>query len=187
MIKHIGIHKNLGVRYVVVFREVPNEPESCLVIESDSLNPLLHDNLMSAIESTECQGANNLGEALARKSLTSGENMLSYFHDHGLIKKISIDEVILTPTPGTKVGLREINNILNGKDPSEGVKTSEAAPVVAQAPTTSTTSNESIELAKKLLEQAMKLDPSLVGTTLQVPAPATVKKIPRRRRQAPKA
>jgi hypothetical protein len=192
MLKHIGMHKTLGVRYVVVFREVPNEPESCLVIESDGLNPLVHDNLMNAIESTECQAAANLGEALVRKSLSTGENMLAYFHQQGLMKKISIDDVVLTPSPGSRVTLREINNIINGKEPGEGApaeptqnqtKVDPTAPVVEA-------SSDAIEMAKKLLEQAVRLNPSLAGTTIAAPATATVTEVvkkPRKRRAQPKA
>ena len=115
MIKHVGINKTLGTRYVIVFREVPNDPGNCLVVESDGLNALVQDNLMNAIESSECQTATHLGEALARKTFATGENMLQYLHLNGLMRKVSVDDVILTPTPGTRVSLKEVNNIINGK------------------------------------------------------------------------
>jgi len=153
MVKHLGMHKTLGVRYIVLFREVPGDTNFCLVAECDSLNPMIQDNLMSAIESPECQQATNLGEALGRKLTTSGENLFMYLHANGLIRKISVDEVLLTPEPGSRVALREINNIINGKDPSEV-----PASIVMDSP---------IDMAKKLLEQAIRLDPSLVGQTIK--------------------
>jgi hypothetical protein len=115
MIKHVGINKTLGTRYVIVFREVPNDPSNCLVVESDGLNALVQDNLMNAIESSECQTATHLGEALARKTFATGENMLQYLHLNGLMRKVSVEDVILTPTSGTRVSLKEVNNIINGK------------------------------------------------------------------------
>lgn len=130
MIKHVGINKTLGTRYVVVFREVPNDPSNCLIVESDSLNALVQDNLMNAIESSECQTASHLGEALARKTFATGENMLQYLHTNGLMRKVPVDEVILTPNPGTKVSLKEINDIINGKDPTREQSTSSNQTVV---------------------------------------------------------
>ena len=117
MIKHVGMNRTLGTRYVIVFREVPNDPENCLIVESDGLNSLIQDNLMNAIESTECQAASHLGEALARKTFATGENMLQYLHTNGLMRKVPVADVILTPTPGTRVTLKEVNAIVNGQDP----------------------------------------------------------------------
>ena len=162
MVKHLGMHKTLGVRYIVLFREVPGDTNFCLVAECDSLNPMIQDNLMSAIESSECQQAANLGEALGRKLTTSGENLFMYLHTNGLIRKISVDEVLLTPEPGSRIALREINNIINGKDPNE-VPT--PTPVVTDSP---------LVMAKKLLEQAIRLDPSLVGQTIKGADIATI-------------
>ena len=171
MMKHIGMHRTLGVRYVVLFRETPGEPDTCLVVESDSLNPMIHDNLMAAVESPECQGANHLGEALDSRLTTSGENLFRHLHNNGLIRKVKIDEVVLTPTPGTRVGLREINNIINGKDPSEGTPTpaaNDAAPVAtAPAPVSApVTTDDPVALAKQLLAQAVRLNPELAGKTI---------------------
>lgn len=142
MIKHVGINKTLGTRYVIVFREVPNDPNNCLVVESDGLNALVQDNLMNAIESSECQTATHLGEALARKTFATGENMLQYLHLNGLMRKVSVEDVILTPTPGTRVSLKEVNNIINGK-PNDQTKIDE--PVVKDMDVTASLSKLKIE------------------------------------------
>lgn len=184
MIKHVGVHKNLGTRYVIVFREVPNEPGNCLVVESDSLNALVQDNLMSAIESSECQTSSHLGEALARKTFATGENMLQYLHANNLMRKIPVADVLLTPTPGTRVSLKDVNDIINGVTP-ESTETIVETPVTAE--TINSQINDSIAQAKKLLEQAIALDPSLVGQVIQGPAKTEIIKKPRRRRQQQKA
>lgn len=183
MIKHVGVHKTLGTRYVIVFREVPNEPNNCLVVESDSLNALVQDNLMNAIESTECQTSSHLGEALARKTFATGENMLQYLHANNLMRKIPVADILLTPTPGTRVNLKDVNDIISGKplSPTETITESSVGVDVNNQIT------DAVTQAKQLLEQAVKLDPSLVGQVIQAPTKAEVIKKPRRRRQPLKA
>ena len=126
---------------------------------------------MNAIESTECQTSSHLGEALARKTFATGENMLQYLHANNLMRKVPVTDILLTPTPGTKVSLREVNNIINGKPNDElDSTTAKGNPQITDA----------VTQAKQLLEQAIKLDPSLVGQVIQAPTAAVVKK-PRRR------
>ena len=49
--------------------------------------------------------------------------MLQVFHNEGLLKKIQTENVIMTPTPNTKIKLDELNKILNEmKQGEEAVK-----------------------------------------------------------------
>ena len=42
-IKHVGHIINTQKRCVVVFREIPDEPESALVVDTDALTDWMHD------------------------------------------------------------------------------------------------------------------------------------------------
>ena len=56
MLKHIGRH---GERKVVVaYNTVPGEDHMALVIYSDNLPSVLHDEVMKVVESAAGQGAN---------------------------------------------------------------------------------------------------------------------------------
>ena len=55
IMKHVGKYGEKPC--VVVFREIPNEPENCLVVMSDSLDEVKHDNLMNVVQSAEGQEA----------------------------------------------------------------------------------------------------------------------------------
>ena len=47
--KHVGRNKN-GTRLVVVFREIPDDEEHCLVVETDSLSDMYHDQLLQEVD-----------------------------------------------------------------------------------------------------------------------------------------
>lgn len=190
MIKHVGMNRTLGTRYVIVFREVPNDPENCLIVESDGLNSLIQDNLMNAIESTECQSASHLGEALARKTFATGENMLQYLHTNGLMRKVPVADVILTPTPGTRVTLKEINAIVNGQDPYAPTPPSEKAEVTTTANSNTfdiTASLDQIKTDSKLSDADFTAALSAYSLALSQKAEVTPAKKPRRRKAQPKA
>ena len=111
MIKHVGKHGDRKV--VIVFNEVPNEPHMCIALYPDLLQRHMHDDIMTAIESTEGQAAENLGEALASKYFNDGTVILNRLHSENLLKKIQCEQVILTPTPTSSVHLDEMNKMLN--------------------------------------------------------------------------
>jgi len=109
--KHVG---KIGEKpCVVVFREVPNEPEHCLIVESNSLNDQKHDDLMNVVQSAEAQESNNIADVLSRRQFTDGSNMLNDLHFSKKLQKVSVDMVFLTPTPSQKISLKEVNAEIN--------------------------------------------------------------------------
>jgi len=111
LMKHVG---KIGEKpCVVVFREVPNEPENCLIVESNSLTDQKHDDLMNVVQSAEAQESNNIADVLSRRQFTDGSNMLNDLHFSKKLQKVSVDLVFLTPTPSDKVSLKEVNAEIN--------------------------------------------------------------------------
>ena len=51
--KHVGYDTNTKRKYVVVFRELPEDSQNALVVETSKLNERYHDGLMSAVESAD--------------------------------------------------------------------------------------------------------------------------------------
>ena len=105
--KHVGKYGEKPC--VVVFREIPNEPENCLVVMSDSLDEVKHDNLMNVVQSAEGQEAKEFSEVLNRRQFSSGENMLQQLHAEGKLAKVPVSMVSLTPTPNDSIALAEVN------------------------------------------------------------------------------
>lgn len=110
--KHVGKMKNNGAKVVVVFRTLPGDPLNALVVGTGSLGESYHDSLMSLVQSDSGQQSYELGEILSVRKFPDGNNMLSYFHSLGLLKKVPTNNVLMTPTPTASVQLDELNKII---------------------------------------------------------------------------
>jgi hypothetical protein len=110
MIKHVGRHNNRKV--VILWKMVPGEDNMCLLVYSDALPRLYHDDLMKVLESEIGQNAVELSDVLHRTVLSDGRNLLTTLHREGFIKKVSTNQVVVTPNPRSSVRLDELNEIL---------------------------------------------------------------------------
>ena len=82
-IKHIGRFKENGRKVAVVFRTLPDDPESALVVQTENLGDAEHDTLINMLESNTGQTADELADAMQRTPLGDGSIMLatvSYTH-----------------------------------------------------------------------------------------------------------
>jgi hypothetical protein len=110
MAKHVGKHNDRKV--VILFREVPDEGHMCLVIYSDLLPRMIHDDLMRAVEGDAGQSAKEIAEVLHRTYMQDGRILLSVLHQEGMIKKVPTSQIIVTPTAQSSVKLDELNKII---------------------------------------------------------------------------
>lgn len=117
MLKHIGKHNEK--RIVLVFRQIPGDDHMCLVLYSDMLPSLVHDEVMKVLESPVGQASKELSEALHRHVMSDGRNCLEAIHKSGYLKKVPTNQVIITPNAKSNVRLDELNNILNEMDKGE--------------------------------------------------------------------
>ena len=111
MIKHVGKHNNRKI--VIVYREVPNEEHMCLVVYSDVLPRLIHDELMRTVEGSVAQSTPDLANVLFRTLMADGTGILQALHNNGLMKKVPTNQVIVTPNSNSNIRLDELNKILN--------------------------------------------------------------------------
>ena len=111
-IKHVGQVTSTGRKCVVVFREIPNATDSCLVVETESLPPLYHDDVISAVESASAQEDIDFYKYATRSTLHDGRNMLEAMHLNGWMRKLPTSEVIMTPTREHKISLHDLNKQL---------------------------------------------------------------------------
>ncbi len=107
-LKHVGNHKGTNTRLSVAFLRLPDEPENALVVYSDSLPDKYHDDFMSALESAEGQAATELYEVLSRKVFWNGNNMLETLHKEGLLKKVPVESIIMSPNSTTSLPLTDL-------------------------------------------------------------------------------
>lgn len=109
--KHVGVDTR-GRKVVVVFREVPNDAESALVILTESLPPAHHDDLINAISSVTAQAMLDPSEYLFRQLFQDGSNMLNTIHQKGWMVKVPAKSIIMVPSPGVEINLVELNKQL---------------------------------------------------------------------------
>jgi len=117
MLKHVGRHGEKKV--VIAYNTVPGEDHMALVIYSDALPPMIHDEVMKVVESAAGQTAKVLADALYRNIMADGQNTLGSLHKGGYLKKVQTKQVILTPNAKTTVRLDELNEILKKMEAGE--------------------------------------------------------------------
>jgi hypothetical protein len=117
MIKHVGKHNQR--RVAIVYREVPDETHMALVMYTDSLPSLVHDESMKVLESEIGQNSKELADALFRHTLADGTNCLTTIHKGGWLKKVPTNQVIVTPTVNSTCRLDELNTLLRKMEEGE--------------------------------------------------------------------
>lgn len=109
--KHVG-QDGKGAPIVVVFREVPNDPSSALVVRTSDLPELHHQDLIKAVESQQGQDANDIGDYLHRQKFNDGTDMLATIHAKGWLTKVPCKHVLMVPMPGQSINLEDLNKEL---------------------------------------------------------------------------
>jgi len=117
-IKHIGKITNTGLKCIIVFRELYDDkgnvedPNHCLVVETERLPDMLHDDMVRVVESPAAQDSLEFYSVAHRSLFSDGVNMLVKLHNHGLLKKYQTKDILVTPNSYTSVPLSEINEIV---------------------------------------------------------------------------
>lgn len=171
MVKHVGVVENTGTRCVVVFREVPGEPDNCLVVGSDTLPDVYHEGIMKLVESDEGQQSGDIGELMSRRYFADGKNMLETLHNSKLLQKLPSRLVMLTPNRGTAIKLSEVNKLVRDQASSKPQTTEIVNEPAIEQDTAKQMLNRAEVLeaqvaqmqaeAQRLKEDAYSLDPSL--------------------------
>lgn len=176
MLKHVGRHGEKKV--VVAYNTIPGEDHMCLVVYSDSLPSLVHDEVMKVLESAGGQASKDLAEALHRHIMSDGNNALITLHRGGYLKKVQTKQIILTPNAKTSVRLDELNKILaemaKGKDavkkladldagrgfadPSKNSTRDVGEPTVSKQSVNTNEGLSDTDLGQTLLTQAAKME-----------------------------
>jgi hypothetical protein len=175
-IKHVGQVDATGKKCVVVFREIPEDENSCLVVETEQLMPTYHDSLMEAVESITAQEDMDFYKYANRTVFPDGRNMLEALHLSGWLRKVSTREITMLPTPEIKIKLNELNSQLSqlnnaGKTSSTDINQSSSSNNVQESNSAGTLSDSQIanqmrgqaaffrQEAERLYKEADALDP----------------------------
>jgi hypothetical protein len=111
-IKHIGKIKNTGTRVLVVFRTLPGDSHTALVLPTTTLPDAYHNSLMSLVETDQAQQAFELGEMMFVRLFPDGRPMLQAMQQDNRLQKVATDTVIMTPTNQSEVLLADLNVLI---------------------------------------------------------------------------
>lgn len=163
--RHIGRVTNTGARIVVVFRKIPGDDGNCLVIESDRLPEMYHDNIMTIINSREAQDTVDLYNVLHRRTFADGRNCLQTLHETNLLRKVPVNLVEMMPYPNTPVALDLVNNEIDGATTAtEDAPSSEISRATVEPPVAATkepvavTGDEADQKAEALVARALIME-----------------------------
>ncbi|NJO62883.1 MAG: hypothetical protein HC836_33080 [Richelia sp. RM2_1_2] len=123
MMRHVGKLKQTDTRCVVVMMQIPGKEDHALVVESDSLPEFYHQSIMACLESREGQACEVFGTELGRKQMFVADrgnmSIMQALHEAHFLRPVHIDNIMMTPTPGMAVPLRQILEQLNKAVPGE--------------------------------------------------------------------
>ena len=167
--RHIGRVPNTGARIVVVFRQLPDEPDQALIVYSDALTDRYHDDLMSALESPNAQTGPDLFPFLQRQRFSDGIPMLDALHGKKLLHKTPTSLIKMTPAQGMVIQLDKLNEEVGDIDwgtleqpESEKTVDTNAIQPGDKAPATATSAGQSAlsdaDLASQRISQATSLE-----------------------------
>jgi hypothetical protein len=110
--KHVGKMKNNNAKIVVVYRTLPGDPKSALVVGTGNMHDSWHDSLMSLVQDISGQEANELADVLAVRKFPDGKTMLEALHFGGHLKKVPTSGVLMTPSSNASISLDELNELI---------------------------------------------------------------------------
>ena len=114
IVKHRGTIPATGSRCIVVFRELPDDPNHALVCYTDSIPEAYAISLARVVDGHAAQSTKDLHEVLTREFTSDGRDFLTTLHLLGRLHKIRTSEVEMHPTPSYKIRLDLLNEQING-------------------------------------------------------------------------
>jgi hypothetical protein len=190
--KHIGKMLD-NAKVLVVFRQMPDEPENALVVYTQNLEVRVNEELMQIVEN---QGQNDMDfyKVANRQPFFDGRNVLESLHLRKALVKVPTSSVTMTPGPNLEIPLSDLNKQLNDMVSKAVTKTSSSDVTgdldYPATPTTNNTSPSSTlddkviadgmrrqalqfeSEAKRLRDEADGLDPNRQGRPRKAPKAA---------------
>lgn len=111
-LKHIGRVKNTGAKVLVVFRTLPGDAGSALILPVATLTDSYHDALIQLIETDQAQESFEFGEIMHIRHFPDGRPMLVAMSQDNRLQKVPTSSVIMTPTHDTSIVLSELNSLI---------------------------------------------------------------------------
>jgi len=111
-LKHVGKMKNTGARVLVVFRTLPGDSGTALVLPTATMPDVYHNPIMELVETDSAQQSFEFGEMMFVRFFPDGRPMLQAMQADGRLQKVPTDMVIMTPTTQNEIQLSDLNVLI---------------------------------------------------------------------------
>lgn len=156
--KHVGKIKSSDQRCVVVFMSLPDEPDQALIVNIEALHPRFEQMVLDVVDSTEGQAERDLASALARRTVPeTNRSILEELHARGLMRKESVDNIIMLPRPNMPLMLRDILKEMGQEPPKSATTVEDKFNPIAEN-LKADAANDRMGLAKAMLIEAEMLE-----------------------------
>lgn len=111
-LKHIGRIAKTKENVLVVFRTLPGDSGSALVLPTAGLSNSYHDTVNQLVETDQAQESFEFGEILFTRMFPDGRPMLRALRADGVLQKVPTDQVIMMPNPHDEIVLSDLNVLI---------------------------------------------------------------------------
>lgn len=106
--RHEGVVRSTGSRVFVLWREIPDDPQHCLVIYRDSI-PEVYNYAVTELIMGRGQDSIDLWEVMDKIGYLDQRKMLDVLHGYGYIRKQRTCDIDMHVGNGNKICLEELN------------------------------------------------------------------------------
>lgn len=152
IVRHCGVVRSTGSRVFVVWRQLENDPNHCLVVYRDSL-PEVYSNRVAELVLGRGQSSIELWDVMDKIGTLEGGNMLSVLHRMGYIRKQNTLDIDMHVGGTNKIPLNVLNVEINESAVVRDGTVKEFNPY-EQAQTQQVQYPEQTSIVTRLLEQA---------------------------------
>ncbi|AQW88740.1 hypothetical protein pEaSNUABM50_00211 [Erwinia phage pEa_SNUABM_50] len=170
IIRHCGVVRSTGSRVFVVWRQLENDPQHCLVVYRDSL-PEAYVNKVTDLVLNQGQSSIDLWNVIDKIGMLEGTNMLTLLHKMGYIRKQNTQDIDMHVGGNNKIPLNVLNNEIDSAPEMVSGTVKDFNPfdrTEVQYPEQNTVVTHLLDDARKYeqlsresFERAYNLDPSL--------------------------
>ena len=110
--KHVGQIVSTQQKVVVIFRQIPEDPEFCLVVDTDGLDENMHIDLMNEVEGPMAQQQVDFYKHADNHFFRDGSKILQRLHQSNKLIRIETSKIMMTPDNKTNILLDTLNQQL---------------------------------------------------------------------------
>ena len=155
-LKHVGKMKNTGAKVLVIFRTLPGESGTALVLPTATLPDQYHDAVIQLVESEQGQDVNEFGEIMFIRHFPDGRPMLLAMQQDSRLQKVPTDNVLMTPQINSSIPLDQLNSLIAEQ---KGIPVDELATLVSGSPKKANPDTKKTQESKPQVSEPLVTEP----------------------------